>query len=164
MYVKLAETNQRVLDGRKELQVFQSQTQQKNNEYKIEIDRLKTHAATFDNLKKLSEDQKKEISILSTVQQEKVKLEEAMELLRRDLLHEKIQNAELLKILQDNKNRITSLELKIQDGLKREQTNKEDIERLEMKNGELEHDASINKQRLLKLDVDLTKSQMEVEQ
>lgn len=159
---QLSETNQRVLDGKEELRIFQEHTEENNNKYKSEIDRLTAYATDFDHLKKLSEDQEKEIVVLSKVRQEKIELEEEFEQLQKDLGDEQNQNVNLTKTIREMNVNITSLEQKVQDGLQREEKNNVDNNRLESENNELKLLIIDKKEKIRNLNDDLGKSRNEV--
>ena len=88
-----------------------------------------------------------------------MELKERLEILERDLNDEKEQNMTLNKRSNDT---IASLELKVQDSVRRAERQKVELERLEAETCTLKRDVSQKKKKMVKLDDDLGSYRKEV--
>lgn len=128
----------------------------------LEIDRLIKHAADYDSLKRLSQDQQQELLVLLEVKKEKESLEKRLKSLEQDFENERNRNTSLSSSIHERNDEIVSLKTTVQTGLEREAKNNDTILSLEVKNGHLKEDITKMNETICELEKNLERCREEV--
>ena len=142
--------------------MFQESTEKKIDEFNLEIDRLIKYAADYDALKKLSQDQQKEILVLLEVKKEKENLDKRLKHLEQDFKNERIRNTSLSSTINERNDEILSLKTTLQSGLEREAKNNDAILSLKVENGHLKEDITEMNETICELEPNLERYREEV--
>ncbi len=142
--------------------LYQKHTEQKNKEFISEIERLTTYTSNFNILKKLSEDQQKELIVLSGIQQEKENLTTDLETLQRDFKSERSKNIFLTCKLKEMEGLACELKSNIQSGVEREEKKAEIISKFEKQVEDLKLDIKDKDEKLCRLNANLKEYREEV--